>query len=300
MILAGDVGATKILLEIGEIRSDRWEPLLDRRYSTGEAENFAIVLKTFLDECAKAGVGVKKLKAAAIGVAGVPQANKVKMTHHAWSVDGDAIARRFSIPKVTVVNDLAATANGIDLLVIGVGTGLGIAYLIPTGDGGYRALPGEGGHAGFAPATPAQLQLWRAIFSQRGRVSAEDIISGPGLPRIHAALRGAPVLAEDMSAEQIATAAETGDSCSVQTLDLFSECLGNVAGDHALALLARGGVYLAGGVIVKLLPKLNKDRFREAFCAKSPHSALMMKIPVKAAASDRLAILGAAKIAATR
>ena len=248
MILAGDVGATKILLEIGEIRSDRWEPLLDRRYSTGEAENFAIVLKTFLDECAKAGVGVKKLAAAAIGV----------------------------------------------------GTGLGIAYLIPTGDGGYRALPGEGGHAGFAPATPAQLQLWRAIFSQRGRVSAEDIISGPGLPRIHAALRGAPVLAEDMSAEQIATAAETGDSCSVQTLDLFSECLGNVAGDHALALLARGGVYLAGGVIVKLLPKLNKDRFREAFCAKSPHSALMMKIPVKAAASDRLAILGAAKIAATR
>ena len=320
MILAGDVGATKILLEIGELRGDRWEPLLDRRYSTGDAENFATVLKTFLDECAQDGVEVKKLAAAAIGVAGVPQANKVKMTHHAWSVDGDAIARRFSIPKVTVVNDLAATASGIDLLlpseivtiqpgeasttdprlVIGVGTGLGIAYLIPTGEGGYRALPGEGGHAGFAPATPPQLQLWRAIFSQRGRVSAEDVVSGPGLPRIHATLRGAPVLAEDMTAEQIAASAEGGDACSIQALDLFSECLGNVAGDHALSLLARGGVYLAGGVVVKLLPRLNKERFREAFCAKSPHSALMMKIPVKAAASDRLAILGAAKIAAMR
>ena len=103
-----------------------------------------------------------------------------------------------------------------------------------------------------------------------------------------------------MSAEQIAAAAEAGDASSVAALDLFSECLGNVAGDHALALLARGGVYLAGGVVVKLLPKLNQARFREAFCAKSPHSALMMTIPVKAAASDRLAILGAAKIAATR
>jgi glucokinase len=318
MILAGDVGATKILLEAGELRSDRWEPLLDRRYSTAEAENFATVLEGFLAECERAGV--RRLKSAAIGVAGVPQANKVKMTHHAWSVDGDAIARRFAIPRVKVVNDLAATANGLDLLrpseivtiqpgkaspgdprvVIGVGTGLGIAYLIPEPGGGYRELASEGGHAGFAPATPAQLDVWRAIFTQCGRVSAEDIVSGRGLPRIHAALCGRHVMSEEMSAEDVAIAAEKGDACSVQALDLFSECLGNVAGDHALALLARGGVFLAGGVIAKLLPKINKARFREAFCAKSPHSAMMMKIPVKAAASERAAILGAAKIAAAR
>ena len=316
MILAGDVGATKILLEVGEIRRDRWEPVLDRRYSTPEAENFSRVLEQFLDECSSAGV--KGVEAAAIGVAGVPQANKVNMTHHAWSVDGDAIARRFSIPRVTVVNDLAATANGIDLLpaeeivtiqpgepsrddprlVIGVGTGLGIAYLIPDGKGGYRELPGEGGHAGFAPATPAQLELWHAIFRTRGRVSAEDVVSGRGLPRIHACLRGVP--GEVAEAEQVTGAAQAGDSCAIAALDLFSECLGNIAGDHALSLLARGGVYLCGGVIAKVLPTLNKDRFREAFCAKSPHSALLMKIPVMAAASERAAILGAAKIAATR
>ena len=320
MILAGDVGATKILLEVGELRSDRWEPALERRYSTAEAENFSDVLRSFLDDCARAKIATKKIRAAAIGVAGVPQANKVKMTHHAWSVDGDAIARRFSIPKVTVENDLAATAHGIDLLgasqmvtiqpgkasagdprvVIGVGTGLGIAYLIPDG-GGFRAIPGEGGHAGFAPATAAQLDLWQAIHAQCGRVSAEDIVSGRGLPSIHATLCGKPVLSQrDITAEQVAAAADGGDACAIQTLELFSECLGNVAGDHALALLARGGVYLAGGVVVKLLPKLNKERFREAFCAKSPHSALMMKIPVKAVASDRVAILGAVKIAAAR
>jgi glucokinase len=317
MILAGDVGATKILLEAGELRGDRWEPLLDRRYSTAEAANFATVLGEFVDECAHADIAPARFEAAAIGVAGIRQGNKVKMTHHAWSVDGDAIASRFSIPKVTVVNDLAATANGIDLLspseivtiqpgraspsdprvVIGVGTGLGIAYLIPDGKGGYREIPGEGGHAGFAPATPAQLEVWKSVFMQRGRVSAEDVVSGRGLPRIHASLRGAT---EEQDAEQIANAAEAGDSCSIAALELFSECLGNVAGDHALSLLARGGVYLAGGVIVKLLPRIDKARFREAFCAKSPHSALMMEIPVKAATSDRLAILGAAKIAATR
>ena len=320
MILAGDVGATKILLEVGDLRSDRWEPVLERRYSTAAAENFADVLRAFLDECAECRIPAKKLRAAAIGVAGVAQANKVKMTHHAWSVDGDAIARRFSIPKVTVVNDLAAAANGIDLLspaqmvtiqpgkasatdprvVIGVGTGLGIAYLVPDGDGGWRAISGEGGHAGFAPATAAQLDLWQAIHAQCGRVSAEDIVSGRGLPSIHATLCGKPVLSQkDMTAEQVAAAADGGDACAIRTLDLFSECLGNVAGDHALSVLARGGVYLAGGVVVKLLQKLHKERFREAFCAKSPHSALMMKIPVKAVASDRVAILGAVRIAAT-
>jgi glucokinase len=218
------------------------------------------------------------------------------------------------------VNDLVAVAHGIDSVdardmvtlqpgkpapdearvVIGVGTGLGIAYLAPAGNGTYRELPGEGGHMGFAPASPMEAELWHAIFVLHGRVSAEDVASGRGLSHVYDFVRGGVTPGEihGKTAEWISENAARGDAECVTTLDLFVECLGNIAGDHALAVMARGGVYLAGGVVGKILPALRTPRFREAFCAKSPHSALMMKLPVRAVTSERVGVLGAARLAA--
>ena len=186
-------------------------------------------------------------------------------------------------------------------VVIGVGTGLGVAYLVPCGNR-LQPLASEGGHAGFAPATPEQLALWHAVQATQGRVSAEEIVSGPGLARVHEFMRGRgdfpAVSAENMSPEGIAEAAlESRDPLCSSALELFVECLGNVAGDYALMVLARGGVYIAGGMIPRIAAHIGSERFRAAFCAKGVHSGLMMRLPVRAVLSERLGVLGAARLA---
>jgi glucokinase len=315
VILAGDVGATKILLEVGELRSGRWQTVHSARLSAADIVSFPTALGDFLDGWERAKPARARLTAAAFGVAGPAEGNKVKMTHRPWAVDGDAIARRFRIPRVRVVNDLAAAAYGIEwltakevaaiqpgraqadepVLVMGVGTGLGVAYLVP-GVGGVRVVPGEGGHVGFSPVSREELALHRALHGRLGRVEAESVVSGTGLSNIHEALGNAR-----LDAHEITQAAfERGDAAALATMELFSECLGNVAGDLVLATLARGGVYLAGGVMAKLAPRISLARFRSAFCAKGLFAGQLMRVPVRAVLTDHLPIYGAARCALER
>lgn len=320
MILAGDVGGTKILLEAGEFRSGHWEPALARRYLIADFENISGVIEAFLDEMGSAGR--RRIDAAAIGVAGAVRDNKVKMTNRAWIVDGDTVARSLDLPRVTVLNDLAAAAQGVDVLeagdfveiqpgtpaeaaprvVLGVGTGLGVAYI--TGEG--AVIPGEGGHVGFSPGSALQAELWKAMMATRPRVEAEDICSGLGLSNLYEFFQrrgdcpaGAPEGRADAAwiAEQ---AARERDTACLATLDLFAECLGNVAGDHALSVLAYGGVILAGGVVAKLAATFNRERFRAAFCAKGHFSSELMRMPVSLVSNERVALIGAARVATAR
>jgi len=333
VILAGDVGGTKIMLEAGDIRSGAWVPMLARRYDSSQM-SFVQALGAFLREFDAARKSTQRITAAAFGAAGPTSGNRVKMTNRPWSVDGDVVANRFGIARVRVVNDLEASARGLELLpakelktlqagalrqaqgerrvqahgeapprvVMGVGTGLGVAYLIACGSK-YRAVAGEGGHATFAPVTPMQVELVQAIRTQRGRVSNEDIVSGTGLSRIYEFMsqRGDCAIpsADAMLPENISRAALEGtDTTCGSALDLFVECIGSVAGDHALAVMAHGGVFLTGGIVAKILPRLKSERFRAAFCAKGAHSNLLKRIPVKAVTSERLPVLGAARFAA--
>jgi glucokinase len=174
-------------------------------------------------------------------------------------------------------------------VVLGVGTGLGVGYLVPTGSG-RRIVPGEGGHVGFSPASVPQFKLLNHIFTRHGRVEAEDVASGIGLSTIHEFLGHGHA-----GALAIGTGALAGDADCLATVDLFSECLGNVAGDHALALMARGGVFLSGGVIAKIAPAIKKDRFLAAFYAKGAFSSQLMRIPVRTVTNDRVVLLGAAR-----
>ena len=322
MFLAGDVGGTKILLEVGEVRSGRWETRLNKRYSSHDALNFPDVLHEFLAEWDAKRPPGHGFHGAAFGVAGPVAGNKAKMTNRPWAVDGDLISRRFPIPRVRVVNDLAAAAHGIDWLdpgdlvviqagtaepneprvVMGVGTGLGISYRIYAG-GEFVEVPGEGGHANFAPANLRQVGLWQHICASHGRVAAESVLSGAGLQRVYAYANGLGAPAPGASevpdpAEITAGAIERGDAKCAAALDLFAECMASVAGDHALAVLARGGVYLTGGIVTKMTPWLTTDHARAAFCAKAPHSAMLMRIPVHAVKTERLVLLGAARFAA--
>ncbi len=311
MILAGDVGATKILLEVGELRSGRWEAVHAARLAAADVTSFARSLGAFLAEWDRVKPPRARITAAGIGAAGPAQGNKVKLTHRPWAIDGDALARLFDIPRVRVVNDLAAAANGLGWLsprdfvaiqpgkaspadpsvVLGVGTGLGVGYLVPTG-AGRRIVPGEGGHVGFSPASVPQLKLLEFIFTRHGRVEAEDVVSGTGLATIHEFLGHGHA-----NAEAIGKGALAGDPDCLAAVDLFTECLGNVAGDHAIAVMARAGVFIAGGVIARIAPAIKKERFRAAFCAKGSFSSQLMRIPVRAVTSDRVALLGAARCA---
>ena len=319
MILAGDVGGTKIMLEAGEIRSGAWTPALSRRYESGEVA-FVDALGQFLDELGPRK-GSQRITAAAFGAAGPCAGNRVQMTNRPWVVDGDVVANRFGIRNARVVNDLEASARGLELLpakelrtiqsgkavegaprvVMGVGTGLGVAYLVACGKQ-YKAVAGEGGHMTFAPVTPMQVELVQAIRAQRGRVSNEDILSGTGLSRIYEFMsqRGECGIPgpDALLPERISKAALDGsDTLCSSALDLFIECIGSVAGDCVLAVMARGGVFLTGGIVAKILPRLKSEQFGAAFCAKGVHSTILKRIPVKAVTSERLPVLGAAKFA---
>jgi glucokinase len=177
---------------------------------------------------------------------------------------------------------------------------------VPDG-GGWRVVPGEGGHRGFAPETERQLRFiehWRPLM---GRLSDELVCSGPGIERLYAFERAqspAPasaldaVLARGGGAEDIARAADAGDALAVAAIQAFAELYGQIAGDHALGVMATGGVFLAGGIAPKLLPHLRSGALLRGFHAKGAQSAWMAQFPVHVVMHESLGLLGAAVIAA--
>ncbi|HEY5293258.1 MAG TPA: glucokinase [Burkholderiales bacterium] len=325
MILAGDIGGTKALLLLAALRQGRPEPVLERRYAVASYSGFSAMLARFLEECRQHRGRDARLASACFGAAGPVSAGCIQMTNLPWRLDAGAIAAEFGIGRVLLVNDFEAAATGVEALgqgdsailqrgeplpraarvVIGAGSGLGVAYALPQGKH-YQVIAGEGGHAGFAPADDEQTRLWRALHAQLGRVSVEHVVSGPGLVRIYEFLRAtlpeAPALKEGVRAEGAAAisryALEHGDALACRALDLFISCYGAAAGDHALAVTARGGVYIAGGIAPKILSRLAAGGFMAAFNAKGAHAQMNLRMPVQVVTTERLGLLGAALIAA--
>ena len=323
MILAGDVGGTKTLLEVGTLDDGRWQPEFSGRYAAAGHSTFDHVLLRFFADWRATGHTQDPISHACLGVAGPMFGNRVCMTNLPWVVDGASIGAAFNIPSVRVFNDFAAAASGIDLLqdndrvvlqageplpaaprlVIGAGTGLGVAFLV-RGETGAQVIPGEGGHAGFAPATLEQMALWRDLHARRGRVVVEDVVSGAGLERIYEYLRrtsGTQPVTGATSAAAISAAAlhpgHADHAASLRALDLFIACYGEVAGNYALAALARGGVYVAGGIAPRIVLRMLSGGFLDAFNAKGVYTDTMRKIPVSVVTNERLGLLGCALIA---
>jgi glucokinase len=325
MILAGDIGGTKALLMLAAVRQGRLVPVLEQRYAVAEFGGFSAMLGRFFEECVAHRGRKTRIASACFGAAGPATNNSIQMTNLPWRLDAKAIAAEFDIARVCLVNDFEAAAAGIGALgpgecatlqrgeplqraarvVIGAGTGLGVAYAFAQGKR-YRIVAGEGGHAGFAPADDEQMRLWQALHAQLGRVSAEHVLSGAGLVRIYAFLRAgfpeASASRESVRTEGAAAisrlALEQGDPLASRALDLFIACYGAAAGDHALAVTARGGVYIAGGIARKILARLAAGGFTAAFNAKGEHARLNLRIPVHVVTTERLGLLGAALIAA--
>ena len=306
MILGGDLGGTKTLLALAEVIDGHIEIIREQRFSSTDYGSFDHLLDEFLAD--------RPLVASAcFGVAGPTDGQTAQLTYLPWSLAAQAISQRFGIAKVRLANDFAAAANGLSVVdpafiqtlhpgqpiahaprvILGAGTGLGVAGLIWE-NGRYRVIPGEGGHIGFSPQTTAQSELWRWLFDQNGRVTTEDVVSGPGLTRIYAFFGGRPQQPEEISQAALAGT----DRLAEQSLQLWLSCYGAFAGDLALHWLARGGVYLAGGIAAKLLPQVDSSPLVTAFLNKREHAALVKNMPIYRLTAEDLGLRGALALAA--
>jgi glucokinase len=309
MILAADVGGTKVLLGLeadGKL-------IAERRYASVDFSDFESVLAAYL---AEASVDVTQIRGGCLAVAGPVADDGVtaKITNLPWRIDTLALSQRFGLPPLQLVNDFVAAAQGAvtappnnrvtlqageprsqsPCLVIGAGTGLGMAIAVPEA-GGWRILPGEGGHVAFAPADAEQEKLLVFLRARHGRVIWEHVVSGPGLTAIHEFLSGQTASPEEITA---AALADNG-SREYHALNLFLAAYGAYAGDMALATLARGGVYLAGGIVGRLLALLPQSRFLAAFNHKADHAMLTKKMPLYVVTDPLLGLRGALRIAAS-
>lgn len=310
MIVCGDIGGTKALLGIAEIVEGTPRFAFRRRYECAAYGGFDELFAAFRADAEPFAAGVK---GGCLAVAGPVDDSGLaaRITNLPWIVDGAHCGARFGLPPLVLVNDFAGAAAGVaaaapeDLvtlqageplvegvrLVVGAGTGLGMAVLSGHGRE-MRVLPGEGGHVGFSPQDAVQSRVHAALLAEHGRVIAEHVISGPGLAAIHRILAG-----EDIDAAAIAERALAHESTAVQSLDAFLSAYGAYAGDMALAVMARGGVFLAGGIAAKVMPALRAGGFVHAFDAKGIHSALARRMPVHVVTDPDLGLKGAALLA---
>ncbi|MBI4989640.1 MAG: glucokinase [Rhodocyclales bacterium] len=309
MILGGDIGGTKTLLAL----AGNDGIVHERRYPSQDWNDFPALLRAFLDDTGFTAI----ITSACFGVAGPVEDNRAKVTYLPWVIDGPSLGAAFGIGRVEVVNDFAAAAQGVatlqpdDLvtlqegrprpqaprLLIGAGTGLGVAALIPEGNG-WRTVGGEGGHIGFSPANEEQQAVWQHLARPGSRVTAENVISGPGLTAIYASLAKVSPGSTAISDPAEIVAAASSNPLASRALDLFIAAYGAFAGDLALLFMARGGVYLGGGIAPKILLRLKEGGFVRAFRERGAHAGLMSDFPIRVVTNERLGLLGALSIAA--
>ena len=323
MILAGDIGGTKTRLALFAPGPGRSDPVSERTYSSQEYPGLEVIAREFLRATGAA------IESACFGVAGPVKEGRSSTTNLAWVVDARDLARDLRLPRVALLNDLEASAFGLEALrtdevvvlqegipaaagnqaLIAAGTGLGEAALYWDGRR-HRVFATEGGHAGFAPADETQIELLRYLVRHFEPVSWERVLSGPGLVNIYSFLRDSgrgeepSWLADEISAGEpaavISAAALSGRSalCS-EALDLFVALYGAESGNLALKVMATGGVFIGGGIAPKILARLRGPGFVRAFVAKGRMRPLLEAMPVRVILNDRLALLGAARYAAS-
>ena len=316
-ILAGDVGGTKTWLGLFDPGAPRPEPVETARYATLEFGGLAGVVARFLDDA-----GAREAPAAACyGVAGPVRNGVSQLTNVPWAVDAREIRDRFGVASVHLLNDVEAmgwalpqlaphelavvhagvTDAGGNAALIAPGTGLGEAALHRVG-GRLVPMPSEGGHADFAARTPRELEFASAFAAARGRVSLEDVVSGPGLVNLHAfthrgaACTGDPLPDRPGDRPAAVTAGALAGACTAceDALSLFVSALGAAAGNLALRTVATAGVYIGGGIVPNLVPAVRAGGFIDAFLDKHPMRGLLEQVPVRVILEGRPALLGAA------
>jgi glucokinase len=313
MILAGDIGGTKTNLGLFEVEQGKLVRVSDKRYPSREHKGLEEIVKDFVS------VTGAKVTAAGFGIAGPVVDNRVRTGNLPWIVDGATIAKQLGVERVRLMNDLEAAAYGISVMgpadletlhdgvaapqaprvVIAAGTGLGEAILFWDGT---KHIPTatEGGHADFAPHTDQQTELWKFIKARSEFVSNELILSGRGFKTLHEFLNPAvrhpgfddPSIDPAPAITRMALSKEC--PVCVAALDLWVEIYGSEAGNLVVRTVARGGVYVAGGIAVKILPLLKNGRFVAAFQHKEKMADFLAQVPIHVVLDEECPLKGAA------
>lgn len=328
MILAGDVGGTKVHLALYDFTKGRLHEVRDHKFPAHEFASLDEVVRQFI---AMAEVKSQDIIAACFGCPGPVREGRLKLTNLPWTLDTRELQQLLAIRHIFLINDLEANGYGIPELapdqiftlhpgdpdaeghrgLIAAGTGLGEALLIWDGKI-HRPIPSEGGHCDFAARTDREIALLQYLRqSVNGRVSFERVVSGIGIKNIYAYLRDVEKLdepqwlkdrlaAEDPNAVIGQCAEDGSSSICFETLKIFAAAYGAEAGNIALKVLAMGGIYLGGGIAPKILKTLQNGSFTQAFLDKGRLSALLQSIPVRVILDDTCALLGAAAYAEAR
>ena len=291
LALVGDIGGTNSRFGLVEPGTTRVAEV-----AVQKNDNFAS-LEDSIAAYVKAK-GVSGLTGAAIAVAGPVEGEVVHLTNRSWSFTRESLRKAADAKAFRLLNDFEALAlalphlDGEDVvqiggelpqkpavkIVLGPGTGLGMATLAPLPQGGWMALPGEVGHITLPVVTQAEFD-WRERMSKPGVLfESEDAITGGGLLRMYRAATANPTLDTPEAVLQAALAGT--DAAAVKTLDQFIVWLARVAGDAAMTMQARGGVYLAGGIAPSIVEKLKSGPFRSIFEEKGRLAFVMRPIPV--------------------
>lgn len=329
LVLAADIGGTNAVFRISELQPDgRHTTVVEKSFASRDFEGFDQLMERFFSTSDTLAAR-PRLVATCLAVAGPVEHNGATLTNLGWKVNAAAIAQKFALKSLRLINDFHAAGHGVmtlddskllalqaaepdsdgTIVVIGAGTGLGVAILERDGEG-YRVLPSEAGNADFAPIDELQDQLMIHLRRTYGRVSWERVISGPGLMRIFSFLQdsgyGIPTKQlQEATRRSIIDYADViadfglhkQDQLATRALDLFINAYGSFAGNIALTALARGGVYIAGGIAPKIVNRLKDGGFMRAFSAKGAFAPLLSGIPVRVVMDAQVGLRGAFRVA---
>lgn len=333
MILAGDVGGTKVDLALYDFEGGQLRMRRSKKFPANEYASLQDVVMAFLSTDDTGAKVENEVVAACFGCPGPVKDGHLKLTNLPWELDARDLSSILKIEHIFLINDLEANGYGIAELgpdqifelyegdksalghraLVSAGTGLGEGLLIwnPMARR-HVPLPSEGGHADFSARNPLEIEMLQYLQKKvGGRVSWERVVSGIGLKNIYEFLRDTgkaeePAwLRERMATEDpnfvIGTTGENGSSeLTRMALEVFVSAYGAECGNMGLKLLASGGVYLGGGIPPKILKTLQNGIFRDAFLDKGRLSPVLHNIPVRVILEERTALIGAAAYAESR
>ena len=308
--LIADIGATNTRFALAE----RGAVTRMRAFASDDFASLSEAIEAYL----AAEAPPVQPRAAVLAVAAPVMGDRVTLTNHPWTFSIADTRQHFGFTQLRVINDFAANALAVPHLteadcmpvgggapvkaapigVIGPGSGLGVSILVPDGNGGFISVQGEGGHVTMAAADERETAVLELMQHRFDHVSAERFLSGPGLVNLYNALcelsgeHAAPLTAAQITNVGI----EDEIPRAREATAMFCAMLGTIAGNLALTVGARGGIYIAGGIVPKLGPAFAQSRFRPCFEAKGRFQEYLAAIPTYVITQPDPALLGAAKL----
>jgi glucokinase len=311
LALVGDFGGTNVRLALTDLTEVAPAFTNVRHFHSKEFARAGDTVTAYLKDL------IERPAVAVIAAAGPVDNGAVRFTNLGWSLTERELTEQ-GFARAQIVNDFVAAACATRLLsesdvyqtgpgsvdknsnvaVMGPGTGFGASALIADDDGRAVAIAAEGGHASLAPDDEIEIEALRYLMRDMGHVSIERVLSGPGICNLHRALNAMEDVRDEVgSAEEISRRALAGERLGMRTMKRFCAMLGGVAGNLALTYGAKGGLFVAGGIVPSILPILNDSEFRNRFESKGRFAEYLRPIATQVIVRQDAAFLGAAYVA---